>query len=56
MIQVSDTVEQWGLFSVELEGPADDSMYLDESLSGTFSCRNREVGVRGFYDGDVTTF
>ena len=48
------TVEQWGVYEVVLSGPAEGNPFLDVSLGATFTCRNREVKVTGFYDGDST--
>jgi hypothetical protein len=46
------TVHQWDRFSIGLTGPDSDSMYDDDTLIARFRHGNREVQVRGFYDGD----
>jgi hypothetical protein len=48
----ADTVEQWGLYEIELEGPADGNPVLDVQLSAVFANGSRKVEVPGFYDGD----
>jgi len=48
----SSSVEQWGLFEVELHGPSTGNPYKDVTLSGRFTLNHRTVEVAGFYDGD----
>ncbi len=47
-------VEQWGVFEVALEGPADGNPFLDVELSARFSRGGEAVEVAGFYDGGGT--
>jgi hypothetical protein len=44
-------VEQWGLFEITLNGPADGNPFLDVDLSATFTQGGKSVLVSGFYDG-----
>jgi uncharacterized protein DUF5605/uncharacterized protein DUF5060/uncharacterized protein DUF4038 len=46
------TVERWCPFEMSLEGPDDRSMYRSEPVTAVFSTANRDVSVRGFYDGN----
>ncbi len=48
----STDIEQWGLFELALDGPADGNPYLDITLSAQFTHEDRTVTVAGFYDGD----
>ncbi len=48
----TQTVEQWGIFELELEGPRDGNPYLDVQLRACFRYRHRTVVAGGFYDGD----
>ncbi len=45
-------VEQWGLFEIELRGPADGNPFVDVRLDATFTDGKRSTKVPGFYDGD----
>jgi hypothetical protein len=47
-----DTVEQWGIYEVELKGPSDGNPFLDVRFSAIFSNGTKSVEVAGFYDGD----
>lgn len=51
-IDSPDSVEQWGLFELELDGPADGNPFTEVRLSATFSDGHGRVEVPGFYDGD----
>jgi hypothetical protein len=44
-------VEQWGVYEVDLVGPAEGNPYLDVSLSARFTQGDRAFEVAGFYDG-----
>jgi len=46
------SVEQWGIFELELQGPSDGNPFLDVTVSATFSNGKKLVEVAGFYDGD----
>ena len=48
----TNTVEQWGIYEIELKGPSDGNPFLDVRLSAVFSNGSRSVEVAGFYDGD----
>ncbi|HEY0956696.1 MAG TPA: DUF5060 domain-containing protein [Roseateles sp.] len=48
----AQAVEQWGVFEVELKGPADGNPFIDVQLSARFSDGTQTVEVDGFYDGD----
>jgi hypothetical protein len=49
--QAKSTVERWCPFELSLTGPDDEAMYREEPVSAVFSTGNRDVFVRGFYDG-----
>ncbi len=46
------TSEQWGVYEIELTGPANGNPFLDVKIRGVFSIGHRSVEVDGFYDGD----
>jgi hypothetical protein len=46
------SVERWGVYEVELTGPADGNPFVEVELSARFQYRNRYVDVDGFYDGN----
>jgi hypothetical protein len=47
-----DTVEQWDIYEIALQGPADGNPFADVQLSAVFDNGARRVAVPGFYDGD----
>jgi hypothetical protein len=44
----------WGLFELELKGPADGNPFKDVTLTAVFRQGDHEVKAAGFYDGDGT--
>ena len=56
MAATEKEVEQWGVFEMELHGPAEGNPFVDVSLSAEFSLPEqpdaRRISVTGFYDGD----
>lgn len=48
----ADTVPQWGIYEVKLDGPTNGNPFLDVRLSAVFSNGSRNIEVPGFYDGD----
>ena len=50
--QSEDTVEQWGLFEIELQGPSDGNPFVEVDVSAEFSHDASSIVVPGFYDGD----
>ncbi len=46
------SVERWGVFELELDGPAEGNPFVDVRLSAVFTNGARSVDVAGFYDGD----
>ena len=44
--------EQWNIFELNLEGPAEGNPFLDVELSCEFSYKKRIIRTEGFYDGD----
>ncbi|HLZ54849.1 MAG TPA: DUF5060 domain-containing protein, partial [Verrucomicrobiae bacterium] len=48
----ADTVEQWGIYEVALNGPTNGNPFLDVRFSAAFSNGSKTVEVPGFYDGD----
>jgi hypothetical protein len=47
-----ETVEQWGLYEIRLDGPSSGNPFTEVELSARFSRGDRAVTVAGFYDGD----
>lgn len=50
--EVSEPIEKWDIFELELKGPADGNPYMEVRLSATFSNGITQKEVAGFYDGD----
>jgi len=48
------SVEKWGVFQVELKGPAEGNPFVDVELSAEFTGPGGSVNAAGFYDGDGT--
>ncbi len=46
------SVEQWGIFEVRLEGPAEGNPFTDVQFAATFTQGGHTVQARGFYDGE----
>jgi Domain of unknown function (DUF5060) len=46
------SIEQWGLFDVELHGPRTGNPFVDTQLTATFEQGDTKQTVSGFYDGD----
>jgi hypothetical protein len=46
------TVEKWGVFEIELKGPAEGNPFTDVRLSAVFTDGTHTHEVAGFYDGD----
>lgn len=46
------TVEQWGIYEIELKGPTNGNPFVDVKLSAVFEKGNQRIEVPGFYDGD----
>lgn len=46
------SVEKWGVYEIELKGPAEGNPFVDVTLSADFSNGVRTITVPGFYDGD----
>lgn len=44
--------EQWGIFELALNGPADGNPFLDTRFGARFYQEDRVVTATGFYDGD----
>ena len=47
----ANTVEQWGIYEITLNGPTNGNPFLDVRFSATFSNGSKTVEVPGFYDG-----
>ena len=47
----SESIEQWGIFEISLDGPSDGNPFQDVQLSAQFSLQNRVIEPDGFYDG-----
>lgn len=52
LIATASTVEQWGMFELELKGPAEGNPFVDVRLSAVFTDGTRTREVDGFYDGE----
>ena len=48
----NDTVEQWGIYEIALNGPTNGNPFLDVRFSAVFGNGSKTVEVPGFYDGD----
>lgn len=48
---VSERIEQWDIFELVLQGPSSGNPFIDIDLNATFRCGDRQIKVRGFYDG-----
>lgn len=48
MSDSTSSVRQWDVFSLTIAGPANDGVYLDETLRATFTQANQRVQVLGF--------
>ena len=46
------TVEQWGIYEIELKGPTNGNPFLDVRFSAAFTDGCKTIEVPGFYDGD----
>ncbi len=44
--------ERWSMTEIRLEGPAYGNPFLEQSVSAVFRCKQQQVEVSGFYDGD----
>lgn len=47
-------VEQWGRFEIVFRGPEAEDPFHEGIWLAVFTCGDRIVGVKGFYDGDGT--
>lgn len=47
-----NTVEQWGIYEIQLKGPTNGNPFVDVRLSAVFDNGSKHVEVPGFYDGD----
>jgi Domain of unknown function (DUF5060)/Protein of unknown function (DUF4038)/Domain of unknown function (DUF5605) len=45
-------VEQWGIFELELTGPATGNPFQEVEFGARFAHKHRSIDVDGFYDGD----
>ncbi len=51
-IAATNSVEQWGIYEIELKGPTNGNPFVDVQLSAVFDNGDKRVKVPGFYDGD----
>ena len=51
-LNAAGTVEQWGVFELALNGPANGNPFLDAQFSARFTQGAEATEVKGFYDGD----
>lgn len=47
----NSSVEKWGMFDLELAGPAEGNPFIDVALSASFRCGETTIKAAGFYDG-----
>ena len=47
-----EKIEQWDVFEISLEGPAEGNPYMDNSLEAQFTNGAQTISVPGFYDGN----
>ncbi len=52
MPTTQQSVEQWGLFELALDGPGGGNPFVDVDLTARFTRGTTTLDVRGFYDGD----
>lgn len=48
----SNTVEQWGVYTITLRGPTNGNPFMDVRFSAAFTDGSKTVEASGFYDGD----
>ena len=46
------SIEQWGVFQIDLVSTPDGNPYMDTELNAVFSDGGKSIKVPGFYDGD----
>ncbi len=46
------TCEQWGVYEVKLDGPAEGNPFVGVELTGAFTQASQTVTATGFYDGE----
>jgi len=49
---MQNEVERWGIFEIVQQGPRAGNPFTDIMLEADFSLQNRQVRVKGFYDGE----
>ena len=47
-----NTVEQWGVYEIQLSGPTNGNPFVDVRLSAIFVNGSKRIEVPGFYDGE----
>lgn len=52
LINMTKSVERWGIFEAEFNGPSEGNPFIDVSLNAEFKFKNKKILVEGFYDGD----
>ncbi|HXC37099.1 MAG TPA: DUF5060 domain-containing protein [Candidatus Acidoferrales bacterium] len=48
----TNSVEEWGIYEIALNGPTNGNPFMDVQLSAVFGNGDKQVDVPGFYDGD----
>jgi hypothetical protein len=48
----TNSVEEWGIYEITLNGPTNGNPFMDVQLSAVFENGDKQVNVPGFYDGD----
>src|SRR5215469_14600561 len=51
-MQSTADVEQWGIFELELAGPATGNPFQEVEFGAQFTHKHRSISVDGFYDGN----
>jgi len=47
-----EKVEKWGVFELAFTGHSEGNPFIDNQLTATFTLKDKQVTVPGFYDGD----
>ncbi len=52
LLEVSETVEQWGMFEAAYAGPTEGNPFVEVRFGAVFTNGTQRKGVEGFYDGE----
>lgn len=51
-MRYSSTLPRWGVQEILIPGPAEGNPFVEQQLSGVFTCAGEECTAPGFYDGE----